>query len=151
MRRRKRFRFTQNGILAVTEHFWAEGTTDVKVKSPHKVVDEISHHGRTYKVISLCRVCGRGDEELLEVERVDHDSFLKPNEHLTMVTEDETEEAVLSVVWPAERPPTALRLEEPDTAARSVFHQLKDENGRRAYEYRTANPPKGEVTIRWSW
>jgi len=152
VRRRKVFRFTQNGILAVREHMGGEGTLHKHLDSPHREVGQISHDGRPYSIILLGRVCNRHEEESLEVGYDAHDAFTSSTEYITMLIEDETRELIVRVVWPSERPPKDLVLEEANLPARSVFDQLGREGERRSYEYRATHPVQGsQVTFRWSW
>jgi hypothetical protein len=154
LRATKRLRFTQHGMLAVKQFAFAEGTIESKtVTPPHKLVGEFRRSGREYSVVSLGRECSRNDEENVTVEMVLTDSFTQPNEYVAALIEESTQELVIRVVWPEERPPSAVSLELPHAPVREVpLHQLTASGSRRVYEHRSHSPPiGGQITIRWRW
>ena len=114
--KQQRVRFLQENIIAYQDHAWGDGNIFATYKcSPGVAVDRY-REGHTYQIlISLRETKNRGDVENFHIERLITDGFTNAVEDLQTDIQHVTRKLVLSVIFPKNRPPQAVKLMEKNT------------------------------------
>jgi hypothetical protein len=142
--------FERGTTGAVTQRR-ASGAAPGDPLAPLRVLEPgiLGPEGRMYHVICLERAWTRGERLRLRYERQLTNSFLAERENVSKQVQSETDRLVMRVAWPAEKPPTAVRLER--TTGQNALHP-KTRQERARIEETIENPRVGEViTISWTW
>jgi len=153
--RRKEIRIDQNNVFALHDFAWGDGSRENEY-SPGEAVAEFHGEGRTHQLIALGRIYYRGEDLDFNVKRTVRDGFLGDHEFVSIDTRDATEKLRVKILWPPDRPPTALRLvrSTPSMEFRNtdVFDQVAQKDGRPTYEGEFHDPEQGgSTTIEWEW
>jgi hypothetical protein len=151
----KDIRIDQNNVFALYDFYTGDGDRDLKY-SPGKPEGQlIGHGGKPYHLINLGRLYYRGERLTSKVERTVRDGFMEETEAVAVDTRDPTERMRLKILWPAERPPTALRLgrgtPSHEWKNEDVFENVKQVDGRPVYEVEITPEKGGTTTIEWEW
>jgi hypothetical protein len=151
----KRIRFDQNKVVSLYDFASGDGKRENKY-TPGEAVADFIGEGRWCSLIALGRVYYRGEHLNFKVERTVRDGFMSPHESVGIVTQDATDRMRMTILWPADQPPTALRLGRatPTQEWRSedVLASLKSKKGRPTYTVEIHGPEKGSTTIiEWEW
>lgn len=151
----KSIRFDQNRVFSFYDFSDGDGTKETEYL-PGKAVDSFLAEGRMYTLVSLGRVYYRGEHLTLTAKRTITDGFKKDHEAVGVLVQDATERLRLIVKWPADRPPTAVRLGRATPARdwrnEDVLDKVETKDGRSTYEVEIENPERGSTTtIEWEW
>ena len=151
----KDIRIDQNNVFALYDFATGDGDREIEY-SPGKPVSQfIGHGGKTYDLINLGRLYFRGERLTFTVKRTVRNGFVEDQEAVAVDTRDPTERMRLRVIWPANRPPTALRLgrgtPSHEWKNEDVLGNLTDLNGRPFFEVEVAPEKGGTTTIEWEW
>lgn len=151
----KRIRIDQNNVFALYDFATGDGEREIEY-SPGKPVSKFNGHGgKPYDLIDLGRIYYRGERLDFKVKRTIRNGFLADSESVSVDTRDATERMKLKVVWPASRPPTALRLGRgtPSHEWRNdnAMDDLQEEGGRAVYQVEILPETGGTTTIEWEW
>jgi hypothetical protein len=112
---------------------------------------------RDYQMYSLGEFHDRGQRYKLRMERTLRDAFTDDHEEISMLVRDPGDQAVLEIVWPAEKPPRSLRFTHERGNAtkdqRSVFEEVKtNEAGRPQITLRVSAIRLGDLLfLAWDW
>jgi membrane protein implicated in regulation of membrane protease activity len=148
--------FDQDEVIAIYDFASGDGER-TSVYSPGEEVGEpLMIEGQRARLISLKRMFSRGDTLEFGLTRTTINGFLSEHESVSVLTRDITARMRLSVVWPAKRPPRAIRLSIMTAAKRSsttdVTGELAMRDGRPIYVADLNEPEKGgTTTIEWEW
>lgn len=157
VRRTKRIKFDQDEVLSLYDWGSGDGTEDEPQYTGATKVDTFQAEGKTYALLSLRRFYPRGHEMTLGINRTHRDALTKDQERININSLDQTKLLVMKIVWPADRPPSAVRLNH--TTADGVrtsqpvdSRVVTGADGRKSYRVEVENPERrGLTTIEWDW
>jgi hypothetical protein len=151
----KDIRIDQNNVFALYDFATGDGNREIEY-SPGKPVSQfIGHGGKMYDLINLGRLYYRGERLTFKVRRTVRDGFVDDREAVAVDTRDPTERMSLKILWPVNRPPTALRLgrgtPSHEWKNEDVLRNVKNEGGRPVYHVEITPEKGGTTTIEWEW
>jgi hypothetical protein len=149
-------RFLQDGVLGLYDQVWGEGDlfADYQVE-PGVVADHFQLGSRYIALISLRQIKNRGDVLRLRVRREIRQGWTQPEEWLETVVSHRTRLLLVSVVFPAQRPPTRAVMVEVSTGASQELggrSWRETGEGRQTLVWQKRSPRLGETyLLRWWW
>jgi hypothetical protein len=151
----KDIRIDQNNVFALYDFHIGDGEREIKYSPGERVSKFIGHGGKMYDLINLGRLYYRGERLTFTVERTVRSGFMEDREAVAVDTRDPTERMHLKIIWPADRPPRALRLGR-GTASHEwknedVLRNVKKDGERQVYEVELTPEKGGTTTIEWEW
>ncbi len=151
----KDIRIDQNNVFALYDFHTGDGNRDIAYSPGKKVSQFLGHGGKMYDLINLGRLYYRGERLTFTVERTVRDGFVEDTEAVAVDTQDPTERMHLKILWPANRPPKALRLgrgtPSNEWKNEDVLRNLKTDGERPVYEVELTPEKGGTTTIEWEW
>lgn len=156
VKKRKRIRYLQNGVIAYTDHAWGDGKTLLDYKcTPGVAVDRYHAGYKTYILLSLREVKNRGDEDEFNIQWKIQDGFLKPDGFWDTDISNRTRQVKVNIIFPKSRPPHRFVLEESNRRKTYVLgSEAKRElpDGRWLVSWQKENPRLYEhYLLRWWW
>lgn len=154
--RRKHLRFTQDEVVTVLDWMKNDGDSP-KVKyrpEPGRRIHKYISDGRTHYLVALDRPYGREEELDFFIDRRIEGCFVKTPDRVTVVTYEPTSLVKMTVRWPANRPPKAVRFFRRTDAERQrpLAQTVKRRQGRAEVTVIAENPELGErLVIEWDW
>jgi hypothetical protein len=159
--RHKQIKIDQDDVLAVLDYASRTGEQEVEYSVdgrnvPLDKVIELDTRGTRYALVPLGRMYARGEDLDFVVKRTLNDVLCDPVNSVTARTEDVTALLRMTVIWPAGKGPSALRLSQ--TAEASTITQslpltlVQEEAGRPTLHFNVPQPERGGRTeISWDW
>jgi hypothetical protein len=154
--RTKKLRFMEDRVITLLD--WAAG--DGRGSSTYSCgtpVRDFKLDGRHYRLLLLERFYNRGDELDFCIRRRGEDRFPNTTERVRVEAAHIISVLKMTVRWPADRPPKAVRLRKTTAAGRfsttTVSGAVTDTpDGRREYTTTITDPELGgETAIEWDW
>lgn len=155
--RTKELVFDQPDVVALYDFFQGPGRRSGHEYTVGKIADdELIVEGKRALLISLGRQYSVGDKLTFGVKRTTHGGFLTPHEYVSITTRDLTALLQAAVIWPATRPPSAVKLvtiaADRKTSTREVWDDVEMQEGRPFYRVEVETPEMGSTTmIEWDW
>ena len=153
--RAKDIRIDQNNVFALYDFYVGDGDREIEYSPGTPVSQFIGHGGKMYDLINLGRLYYRGERLTFTVKRTVRDGFMEDREAVAVDTRDPTERMHLKILWPANRPPTALRLgrgtPSHEWKNEDVLKNVKTVDERPVYEVELTPEKGGTTTIEWEW
>lgn len=153
-------RFAQNEVISLIDWSQGDGATQGVTYTPGELVHGPYREadGRDYVLIALDRMYARDEELPFRTERLIHDAFPASSERVSIVALDSTSLLRLTVLWPIDRPPNAVRLRiakadgefKIENVAAAVLDKTHD--GRVTYTKEVPDPELGgRTSVEWDW
>jgi hypothetical protein len=142
-------------VLSLYEWSARTGTQeDVSYAPGEKVGPTLTLEGKEYSLIALPRFYSRDEPLDFLSKRTARGTFCADRESVSIEAMDVTAQLVMTVIWPATRPPTAVRLKwvsaKGDRQTQDMALETKD--GRPALTIHVREPEKGSINqIEWDW
>lgn len=154
--KRQTVRFLQDNVIAFQDQAWGDGEIFAEYHcSPGVEVDRYRDGHRYNILISLRETKHRDDQLTFHIQRKIKDGFTQEVEEFQTEVDHRTRQMRLSVVFPATRLPTSVKLIEQNTKRNQDLdsrhrHILPD--GKHEYVWETDKPRLYEAyIIRWVW
>jgi hypothetical protein len=163
---RKVLRFLQTQTLTIYEFSGVPGTVSAhncEGRWPRSAAwrdlpvmrdDYPGRQGKRYAIVSLEGAMGRG--QMLEVRSTRElaNTFPKDHEYVQVSVEVPTGEIDMTVIWPVDRSPKNVWVEQGSKPAsevpKSAVERLQD--GRTRFMHKVPRPPVGDtITLSWDW
>lgn len=150
-------RFYRNDVLSLYDWFAGDGKPANEHSSPGKFIVEPKQvvDGKEYSLIFLPQKYKRADEQAFTLTRDIRGGFPDDDtEEVGLDIIEETEHAVLEVVWPPDKPPTAVRVSGKRIPAEQLSPSALQStgDGRLSFSYELERPRLGDsLSINWDW
>jgi hypothetical protein len=154
-KRTRLLRFTQDQVITLLD--WARGDgTGNSTYSCGEPLKDFKLDGRHYRLLLLERFYNRGDELEFTVRRTSKGMFPKKTDRVTIEALHVISVLKMTVRWPVERPPTAVRFRKTSAAGthqtEAVTDAVRLRDGRREYSVTAHAPELGSLTVvEWDW
>lgn len=142
-------------MLSLYEWSARSGTQEnVEYAPGEKVGPSIYVEGKQYSLIALPRFYSRDEVLDFHTSRISRGTFLGDRESVGIESIDATALLVMTVVWPATRPPECVRHRWVSASGDRQVQEVPLENkeGRPTLAIRVREPEKGSLNeIEWDW
>lgn len=152
----QRMKFIQNNVFAVQDQVWGDGNIFADYQCSPGIVADIYKEGYRYKLlISLRSTKNKGDLEDLLIERMVENGFTTAVGNFQTQIDHPTKELLISVIFPASRPPKTLTLIEQNSQRSTILGQehiqhLPDSRVKYSWGTKKARLYEGYI-LRWEW
>jgi membrane protein implicated in regulation of membrane protease activity len=157
LERRKHLRFSQDEVVAVLDWLKADGVVqNIQYRPPPgKRIHSYDSDGRQHVLVALDRPYARDEELDFYIERTVEHCFVKTPDRVTVYAIESTSLIKMTVRWPLDRPPRAVRFYRRTDAERRkpvTLQAQKGVNGRAEVQVDAQDPDPGErICIEWDW
>lgn len=153
--RRRLLRFAQDDAISVVDWITADGQIQDTKYTPGKAVHEFVSDGRKLTLVALDRPHARDEEREFTVERSVRGAFLKNPDRGWVIALDPTSLMRITIRWPRERPPKAvrfLRRTDTDRGKPVIVAAAIGKDGRSEFTAEVREPARGErIGVEWDW
>lgn len=154
--KRKKIRYLQDNIIAYQDYGWGDGEILLNYRTNRgKAVDRYRSGYRTYVLLSLREVKGRGDVDEFNIQWNIRNGFLTKDGYWATDISNRTKRIKVNIIFPKSRRPQRLSIEESNRKRTRVLgpeakKQLPD--GRWRITWEKKKPKLYEIYIlRWVW
>ena len=154
--KRKKIRYLQDNIIAYQDYGWGDGEILLNYRTSRgKAVDRYRSGYKTYILLSLREVKGRGDVDEFNIQWNICNGFLTKDGYWATDVSQRSQQIKVNIIFPKSRPPLKIIIEESNRKRTLVLgaeakKQLPD--GRWRVTWEKKKPKLYEIyVLRWVW